>query len=109
VAAAEAAQLHVKFWVAPPGIVAEAGLAAPQLTLVAGLELGATDVTEALEAPLFLRASVSVTAWPVLAVDVDGVSVGARTAAACTVTVVPVTAELMFAPLTASAAVTVAP
>jgi hypothetical protein len=104
-----AVQVQVKFWVAPPTMVAEAGLAAAQLTFVAGLLVGVTAVTEALEVPLFLSASVSVTAWPVLAVDVEGVSVGASVAAAWTVTSAPVTVGLMLAPLVMSVAVTVAP
>jgi hypothetical protein len=76
---------------------------------VAGLVVGVTDVTDALELPLFLSASVRVTAWPVLAVDVEGVSVGARVAAAWTVTDAPITVGAMEAPLVTSVAATVAP
>ena len=79
------------------------------LQAAAGLEVGVTAVTLAPADPLFRRASVRVTAWPVLAVELEGVSVGARTAAACTVTGAPVTAGPMLAPLTASIAATVAP
>jgi hypothetical protein len=57
-----AVQVQVKLWVAPPTMVAEAGLAAAQVTFVAGLVVGVTDVTDALELPLFLSASVRVTA-----------------------------------------------
>jgi NAD/NADP transhydrogenase beta subunit len=98
----------VKFCVAPPAIVALAGLAAVQVA-VPGLVVGVTDVTLALVPPLFLRARVRVTAWPTLAVVGEAVSVGASTAAACTVTEAPVTVGLMLAPLTESVAATVAP
>jgi NAD/NADP transhydrogenase beta subunit len=107
-AAAVAVQVQVKFWVAPPAIVALAGLAAAQLAVV-GLRVGVTAVTLALAPPLFLSARVRVTAWPVLAVVGNAVSVGASTAAACTVTAAPVTTGLTLVPLTESVAATVAP
>jgi hypothetical protein len=104
-----AVQVQVKFCVAPAVMVAVAGLAEVQLLFAVGLRVGATELTEALDVPLFLTASVRVTAWPVLAVAVDGVSVGASAAAVWTVTFVPVTVGLTFAPLTESVAATVAP
>jgi hypothetical protein len=103
-----AVQVQVKFCVAPPAMMALAGLAAVQVA-VPGLVVGATAVTLAPEVPLFLSARVRVTACPVLAVVGEAESVGASTAAACTVTAAPVTAGLMFVPLTASVAATVAP
>jgi hypothetical protein len=103
-----AVQVQVKFWVAPPAMLELAGLAAVQVA-VPGLVVGVTDATLAPEVPLFLSARVRVTAWPVLAVVGEAVSVGASTAAACTVTAAPVTLGLMLAPLTESVAATVAP
>jgi hypothetical protein len=102
-------QVQEKVAVTPPGMVCGgAGLAAVQVA-VPGLVVGVTDVTLALVPPLFLRARVRFTAWPTLAVVGEAVSVGASTAAACTVTEAPVTEGLTLAPLTASVAATVAP
>jgi hypothetical protein len=100
-------QVQVKVPVAPPAMVCGTGLAAVQEA--AGLEVGVTAVTLALAPPLFLSDSVRVDAWPVLTVVGEAVSVGARTAGACTVTATPVTVGLTLAPLTASVAATVAP
>jgi hypothetical protein len=102
-------QVQVKVALPPPGTVWLTGLADVQLAVADPERVGVAAVARAAAWPLLLAVSVSVTACPVFTVARLAATLPLSAAAVWTVTFVPVTVGLMFAPLTESVAATVAP